>query len=294
MASVRDAIILAGGRGTRMLPASLYMAKETMPLVDTPVINHLISEATKSGVERVHLVLSERKMAILEEFIENDKVFGDDVRKDLPRDSLRLGSEGISLIPHIQYTPGGVADAISIAIENIDGPFLVLLGDMVILDTHCSPDNYDLENASNASMELVKIYEKWGMPCVGVCTVEESEISKYGVVNLSGDMVIGLVEKPSVDEAPSNFVLCGRYLFPEHTSKILQKYPVSEFGEMQSIFLLNHLIENDGLRAVNLDQMEIYDSGDPLSWLQSQVDHALRRDDLSDPMKKWIRERLYE
>ncbi len=294
MASVRDAIILAGGRGTRMLPASLYMAKETMPLVDTPVINHLISEATKSGVERVHLVLSERKMAILEEFIENDKVFGDDVRKDLPRDSLRLGSEGISLIPHIQYTPGGVADAISIAIENIDGPFLVLLGDMVILDTHCSPDNYDLENASNASMELVKIYEECEMPCVGVCTVEESEISKYGVVNLSGDMVTGLVEKPSVDEAPSNFVLCGRYLFPEHTSKILQKYPVSEFGEMQSIFLLNHLIENDGLRAVNLDQMEIYDSGDPLSWLQSQVDHALRRDDLSDPMKKWIRERLYE
>ena len=63
-------------------------------------------------------------------------------------------------------------------------------------------------------------------------TVEESEISKYGVVNLSDDMVIGLVEKPSVDEAPSNFVLCGRYLFSEHTSEILQKFPVSEFGEM--------------------------------------------------------------
>lgn len=294
MAAVRDAIILAGGRGTRMLPASLYMPKETMPLVDTPVINHLISEAAKSGVERVHLVLSERKMGILEEFIENDKVFEDDVRKELPRDSLRLRSEGISLIPHIQYNPGGVADAISVAIENIDGPFLVLLGDMVVLDTHCSPDDYALDNASNASMELVKMYEKWGLPCVGVCTVEESEISKYGVVNLSDDMVIGLVEKPSNDEAPSNFVLCGRYLFPEHTSEILQKFPVSEFGEMQSIFLLNHLIQNDGLRAVNLDQMEIYDSGDPLSWLQSQVDHALRRDDLSNQMKEWIIERIGE
>ena len=89
MAKVEDAVILAGGSGTRMLPASLFMPKETMPLVDTPIINHLIWEAAKAGVSRVHLVLSERKYGILRDFIDNEVVHENSIRTDLPRDSLR-------------------------------------------------------------------------------------------------------------------------------------------------------------------------------------------------------------
>tara|TARA_B100001123_G_scaffold7839_1_gene9718 strand:- start:985 stop:1869 length:885 start_codon:yes stop_codon:yes gene_type:complete len=294
MAGVRDAIILAGGIGTRMLPASLFAPKEVLPLVDTPLINHLIWEAAKAGATRVHLVLSQRKKDLLEKFIDRNAIHGSEVRVDLPRESLSLGVEGVEIIPHVQTTAGGVADAISVAIKQIDGPFLALLGDMVILDRHVNPKKSGVKDASGASLELVKMFERTGIPIVGVCPVESENIGKYGVVRLSGNQVLEIIEKPSESEAPSNYVLCGRYVLPRNTEEILQKYPISEFGELQSIHLLNHLIEDGGLMAVKLDEMKMYDSGDPLNWLKSQIDHALRREDFSNDLSEWIRSRIDE
>ena len=292
MAEVRDAIILAGGIGTRMLPASLFAPKEVLPLVDTPLINHLIWEAAKAGVTRIHLVLSERKRDFLHQFIDRGAIHGNEVRVDLPRESLSLGVKGVQIVPHVQTTAGGVADAISVAINQVDGPFLVLLGDMVIIDKHIGPKQSGVEEASGASLELVKMFERTGIPCVGVCPVESDNISKYGVVGLSGNQVVEIIEKPSESEAPSNYVLCGRYVLPSNTGGILQKYPISQFGELQSIHLLNHLIEEGGLMSVKLDEMKMYDSGDPLEWLKSQIDHALSREDMGSDLDDWIRSRM--
>jgi UTP--glucose-1-phosphate uridylyltransferase len=291
---VRDAIILAGGIGTRMLPASLYAPKEALPLVDTPIINHLIWEAAKAGVERVHLVLSQRKRDFLKQFLDSGSIHGDEVRVDLPRESLTLGVDGVQIVPHVQTTSGGVADAISVAIDRIDGPFLVLLGDMVIMDGDVSPKQSGVESASSASLSLVEVFESSGLPCVGVCPVESEHLGKYGVVGLSENRVIEIVEKPDGSEAPSNYVLCGRYVLPGNTAEILQKYPISEFGEMQSIHLLNHLIEEGGLMSVKLDEMKMYDSGEPLGWLKSQIDHALSREDFGEDLDIWIRSRIGE
>jgi UTP-glucose-1-phosphate uridylyltransferase len=79
---------------------------------------------------------------------------------------------------------------------------------------------------------------------------------------------------------------------PENTREILEHYPVSEFGEMQSIQLLNHLVNNEGLQAVKLDQMKMYDSGDSLAWLKSQIDHGLERSDIGPNLEDWIRRRI--
>ena len=292
MAEVRDAIILAGGIGTRMLPASLYAPKEALPLVDTPIINHVIWEAAKAGVERVHLVLTERKRDFLDQFLDSGPIHGDEVRVDLPRESLALGVDGVQIVPHVQTTAGGVGDAISVAIDRIDGPFLVLLGDMVIIDRHVSPKQSGVEEASEASLELVKMFESTGIPCVGVCSVESENVCKYGVVGLSEDRVVEIVEKPDESMAPSNYVLCGRYVLPSNTAEILEKYPTSQFGELQSIHLLNHLIEGEGLMSVKFDKMKMYDSGEPLGWLKSQIDHALNRADMGDDLADWIRARI--
>ena len=294
MTEVRDAIILAGGIGTRMLPASLYAPKEALPLVDTPIINHLIWEAAKAGVERVHLVLSQRKRDFLKQFLDSGSIHGDEVRVDLPRESLTLGVDGVQIVPHVQTTSGGVADAISVAIDRIDGAFLVLLGDMVIMDGDVSPKQSGVESASSASLSLVEVFESSGLPCVGVCPVESEHLGKYGVVGLSENRVIEIVEKPDGSEAPSNYVLCGRYVLPDNTAEILRKYPISEFGEMQSIHLLNHLIEEGGLMSVKLDEMKMYDSGEPLGWLKSQIDHALSREDFGEDLDTWIRSRIGE
>jgi len=289
---VRDAIILAGGLGTRMLPASLYSPKEALPLIDTPLLNHLVWEAGKAGATRVHLVLSERKRDLLDGFLDGNSFHYDGIRADLPRDSLTLGTDGIEIVPHVQIDAGGVADAISTAIDYVEGAFLVLLGDMLVMGGHFGPNESGRDHASEASKRLVSAFEETGLPCVGVCPVDEDEVSNYGVVEISDGMVVDIVEKPSRSQARSNFVLCGRYIFPENTSDILEGIPLSEFGEMQSIHLLNHLIENGGLKAVNLEGMEMYDSGDPISWLKSQIDHGLRRNDTSAELFEWLTDRL--
>ena len=291
MGSVDDAIILAGGNGTRMLPASLFMPKETMPLVDTPIINHLIWEAAKAGAKRIHLVLSQRKKDILEPFIVGEVMHEGDIRPDLPRNSLSLKIDGVEIIPHVQLSPGGVADAISVALGEIAGPFLVILGDMLILEEHLSPGHSGPDSGSSASKKLVARFEERGRPCVGVFPVETSELSKYGVVQFKGEEISEIVEKPAESEAPSNYVLCGRYLFPPETKAILEKYPVSDFGELQSIFFMRDLIRNQGLDAVKFEKMSMYDSGDPMIWLKSQIDHALMREDLSEELLSWLRQR---
>ena len=292
MAVVNDAVILAGGLGSRMLPASLYSPKETLPLVDTPIINHLVWVAAKAGVTRVHLVLSESKGKYLEPFINNSSIFAEDIRPDLPRSSLSLGVDGVEIIPHIQFHAGGVADAISLAIAQIDGPFLVLLGDMLIMDNHLSPRDIRVSNASSASLELVRVYEKNGKPCVGVFPVESKDIRKYGVVKIYDGLISEIIEKPDPEFAPGNYVLCGRYLLPEYTSDIIKRYPLSRYGEMQSIQMLRHFIRETGLVPIKFDGMKMYDSGDPLDWLKSQIDHALLREDTAVELDEWIRSRI--
>lgn len=292
MKKVEDAIVLAGGLGTRMLPASMYMPKETMPLMDTPLLNHLIWESAKAGVSRIHLVISPEKFKILEKFFVGDELFDGNVRADLPREVLRLGIEGVEIVPQIQNSPGGVADAISVALSDIEGPFLVLLGDIIMHGKIMPTGLPSPTEASTASKELVNRFHDDGVPCVGVCQVEDDDLNKYGVVEFSGDSIVNIVEKPTIEEAPSRYVLCGRYLLPENTGEILELFPKSKFGELQSIYLLNYLIGKNSLNAVKLDDWRMYDSGDPLTWLKSQIDYALRRVDISENLEMWISERI--
>ena len=293
MTEVRDAVILAGGRGTRMLPASLYMPKEALPLVDTPILNHLIWEAGRAGVRRIHVVLSSREKGLLEGVLgASGPLYNEDDRPDLPRKALTPHSDGLEVLIHIQQRPGGVADAIATAIHEVEGPFLVLLGDNLLISEHSGPMLSGTRYASKACLELVERYAETSLPSAAVLAVPEVDLVKYGVVGLEGDLVRTIIEKPSPDETPSPYVLCGRYLLPENTAEILDLYPEGEHGELQSIALLEHLIENDGLEAVKLKGYELYDSGDPVTWLKSQVDHTLRREDIGDDFGYWLRTRL--
>ena len=222
---VSEAVILAGGLGTRMLPASLYSAKEALPLIDTPILNHLVWECAKANVKRVHIVLSQRKMDLLDVFLRGESLCYDEVRPDLPRDSLALGIEGMEVIPHVQLNPGGVADAISVALENIESEFLVLLGDMLLMESHFGPSEAGPDNASGASKRLVDAFEKNGLPCVGLFEVEDEKVSKYGIVEISDGMVLGIEEKPKKPDQISTT------LFAVDTFS--QKYQ-DDFGEISS------------------------------------------------------------
>jgi len=294
VSEVRDAIILAGGMGTRMLPASLFVPKEALPIVDTPIINHLIWEASKAGVSKIHLVLSPEKRRILEPFILSSNPFDQEIRMDLPRGSLELGTEDVEIIAHTQPIPGGVGDAISVVKGHVSGPFLVLLGDNVLIGDHIGPHRLGPAYASEASLELVKRFEETGLPVVGVSMVNDDDLINYGVVDFNGTKISKIVEKPTILDAPSQYVLSGRYLLLDGAFKILESHPECEFGELQSIALLDFYISEVGLETVKLDNYRLYDSGNPFSWLKAQVDHALLRDDVGTEFRDWIGERLTE
>jgi UTP--glucose-1-phosphate uridylyltransferase len=197
----------------------------------------------------------------------------------------------VEVFVHIQHEPLGLGNAIECALGEINGPFLVLLGDNILLDQHTSPNAF---SPSKASKKLVESFEKNGLPCVGLLAVRPDEVSNYGVVRQEGARILEICEKPLPEDAPSNLVLCGRYLFTSDAKSLLQHYDVETYGELQSIAIQQHWMKNDGLVGVELANFQWYDSGKPLPWLQAQVDHALRRSDLSTSFREWLQERLAE
>ena len=283
MAAVEDAVLVAGGIGSRMLPASAAIAKEALPLVDIPAISHLAREAVEAGAKRLHIITSPTKdfTSLLK-----DNSWALDKRPDISKELLSPFAD-VEVLVHVQEVPRGFGDALSCALDSISGPFMVLLGDNILLDSYSSVSNY---NPSNASKILVEAYEKTSLPCVGLAAVEDPE--NYGVVSMEGQLVKEIVEKPNRNDAPSNLVLCGRYLFTEDTANLLSKFSFEEYGELQSIALQKHWMENDGLVGVELHGFQWYDSGAPLPWLKSQIDYALGREDMADEIRDWLKDRL--
>jgi UTP--glucose-1-phosphate uridylyltransferase len=113
------------------------------------------------------------------------------------------------------------------------------------------------------------------------------------VIELDGEKISQIIEKPEVDDAPSDKVLCGRYVFTSDSKELLMtKFPVSRFGEFQTIELQKYWMTGAGLIAVDLSDYQWYDSGNPLSWLKSQIDYGLRNPDYSNQLRLWLNRRL--
>lgn len=297
---VKDAIIVAGGIGSRMLPASGAVPKEALPLVDVPILWHLAHEAASAGVVRLHFVISPLKTGLAEVIspsIEKVEMLKK-ARPDLPPQAFQQIPNGVESFIHIQEKPNGLGDAIATALPTIKGPFLVLLGDNILLDDHSplrgvGPNNLEDLPVSKASHRLVEEYNNSGRPTVGLIGLPQEKLNKFGVVEFVDGKVVQIVEKPPRGEETSNLVLCGRYLFTSDTAELLEKYNHANHGELQSIRIQEHWMnEEGGLAGVELDGFDWYDSGDPLSWLQAQIDHALRRPDLRGFMLSWLEERL--
>jgi UTP--glucose-1-phosphate uridylyltransferase len=285
MGKVRDAVIVAAGLGTRMLPTSAYIPKELLPLVDVPVLHHLIFEAKAAGCDRIHIITSPTK---------DFTPLQENLTKTYPmytkEQSLLHPLEGVEVFYHTQYEQKGLGHAIMMARDGIQGPFLVLLGDNILTSNHAALHEF---MPSNVSKQLVELYEEYMQPCAAIYDVGIERVGNYGIVSLNDDLITSIVEKPNQEDAPSTFALCGRYIFGGDTFDLLDHYSVEEHGEMQSIELLSHWMRADTLRAVHLPNMVAwYDSGLPLEWLKSQIDHALKRPEYAQSLRTWLQERM--
>ena len=285
MEPVKDALIIAAGLGTRMFPTSAMQPKESLPLLDVPLLTHLVGEAKAAGVDRLHIVTSPTKSfaSLLE-----DKGSMHALQSHLDPSLFHMTS-GLEVHVHLQHEPKGVGDAIRCGLNDVEGPVLVLLGDNLIMDRHTPLTAFE---SSQASKSLVEAFARTGEATVGLIEVPETAVEQYGIVGMTNNRITSLVEKPSLESAPSRLALCGRYVFPRSLKLMLDRFTYEEHGDLQSIAIQNHWMAKGQLHGLVFNEAQWYDSGAPMLWLKAQIDHALRRDDHRASFEAWLEQRL--
>ncbi|MFP8919574.1 UTP--glucose-1-phosphate uridylyltransferase GalU [Megasphaera sp.] len=287
---IRKAVIPAAGYGTRFLPVTKAIPKEMIPIVDKPVIQYIVEEALQSGIEEILIITGHGKRAIEDHF---------DTNIDL---ELQLRQQGKDQLLHLvqdissinihyirQKHMRGLGDAIRCAESFIDNePFAVLLGDDVV---------YNPEQP--ALKQMMDAFSRLGATMLGCQEVPQELVSRYGIVQgqpTDDDRVVKLidmVEKPAVDEAPSRLAALGRYILTPDIFEILRRVQPGKGGEIQLTDALRLMADREAVYAYTFSGRS-YDTGNKLGFLKATVEYALRREDLGDAFREYLRHSLPE
>ncbi len=285
MKTLRKAVIPVAGLGTRFLPATKAQPKEMLPLVDTPVIQYVVEEAIRAGVESLVLVTGRGKAAIENHF---DVAFEleDTLRRRGKQEELAV-IQGISHLAHFAYVrqgePLGLGHAVLCARYAVgDEPFALLLGDDVF------------DERDSALDSLIAAYRSSGKSVVGVQEVPPEHVSRYGIVNAPGSNqavwdVTNIVEKPSPKDAPSRWAVVGRYVLEPRVFEHLAALEPGVGGEYQLTDALAVLAREGRLVATPIPAKR-YDTGNKLDYLKANVEFALKREDLREDFTAYLKE----
>ncbi|MEV7028682.1 UTP--glucose-1-phosphate uridylyltransferase GalU [Streptomyces sp. NPDC093272] len=283
---VRKAVVPAAGLGTRFLPATKATPKEMLPVVDKPAIQYVVEEAARAGLDDILMVTGRHKRAIEDHF---DHAFeleqalaakGDTVRLDAVRDPARLAD-----IHHIrQGDPLGLGHAVLCARHHVgDQPFAVLLGD-------------DLIDARETLLDrMLEVRDRLGGSVVALMRVDPAQVHLYGcaAVERTGEegvlRVTGLVEKPSRQDAPSDYAVIGRYVLDPAVFGVLERTAPGRGGEIQLTDALRELAADGTVHGVVFDGLR-YDTGDKADYLRTVVRLACERPDLGPGFTAWLKE----
>jgi UTP--glucose-1-phosphate uridylyltransferase len=287
---VRKAVFPAAGLGTRFLPATKSQPKEMLPLVDKPIIQYGVEEAMAAGCDQIIIVTGRGKTAIEDHF---------DVSYELEKMLEARGKteklalvRAISDMIHVAYVRQkealGLGHAVLMAKELVGNePFAVLLADDVI------------DAPTPCLKQMMEVFEKTGSSVIATQVVEGPAISAYGV--LAGKPaaefedgrvfdVTDLVEKPRPEEAPSNRAIIGRYILTPRIFEVLERAPMGAGGELQLTDAIRLLLEHEKVYGYAFEGTR-YDAGDKLGFLKATIDFALKRKELGDDLRAWLRNR---
>jgi UTP--glucose-1-phosphate uridylyltransferase len=282
---VRKAIIPAAGLGTRFLPATKAQPKEMLPIVDKPTLQYIIEEAVESGIEEILIITGRNKQSIENHFdksVELELELEKSGKFDL-LEEIRQISDLVNIHYIRQKEPKGLGHAIYCAKSFIGNePFAVLLGDDIVYN----PKKPCLK-------QMIECYDKYQTSILGVQEVADEDVNKYGIVD--GKQiedriytVKDLVEKPSIEDAPSNIAILGRYVINPEIFEILEHLEPGKGGEIQLTDGLKELAKREAMYAYIFDGKR-YDVGNKLGYLEATVEFALRRDDLRDDFLKYLK-----
>ncbi|WP_366917017.1 UTP--glucose-1-phosphate uridylyltransferase GalU [uncultured Phascolarctobacterium sp.] len=280
---VRKAVIPAAGLGTRFLPVTKATPKEMLPIVDKPTIQYIIEEALASGIEDILIITGRSKRAIEDHF---DRSI--ELELNLAAGGKTQELEMVKKISDIrihyirQKEPRGLGHAILCAKQFIgDEPFAVLLGDDVV------------DGEVPALKQLMEVYAKTGASVLGVQEVPQEKVSAYGIVASEPTAetrtftVSDMVEKPSVEEAPSRLAVLGRYIINPEIFPILETTSPGRGNEIQLTDALKELAKLQKMYAYNFEG-RCYDVGDKQGFLEATVEMALKRPDLQEKFLAYL------
>ena len=281
---VRKAIIPAAGLGTRFLPATKSQPKEMLPIVDKPTLQYIIEEAIESGIEEILIVTGRSKKSI-EDHFDRSVELELELEQKGKKEMLKMVQD-ISNMVNIHYIrqkePKGLGHAIHCAKSFIGNePFAVLLGD-------------DIVDAKVPCLkQLINTYDEYKTTVLGVQEVAKEDTDKYGILDVKHieDRVYkvkDMVEKPSVEEAPSNIAILGRYIITPEIFNILENQEPGKGGEIQLTDALQTLATKEAIYAYNFEGRR-YDVGDKLGFLEATVDFALKRPELRDEFMEFLK-----
>ncbi|MGP5587347.1 UTP--glucose-1-phosphate uridylyltransferase GalU [Glutamicibacter ardleyensis] len=288
--SITKAVIPAAGLGTRFLPATKAMPKEMLPVVDKPAIQYVVAEAVGAGLDDVLMITGRSKRALEDHF---DRVPALEATLEAKGDDKKLRSvQEATELGNIHYVrqsdPRGLGHAVLCAKQHVGyEPFAVLLGDDLI------------DSRDELLSVMIATQQKTGGSVIALMEVEPEQISAYGCADVSavdGEEYVkvnALVEKPSVEEAPSNLAIIGRYLLHPQVFEVLEHTAPGRGGEIQLTDALQELATDNksdggGVHAV-IFRGRRYDTGDKLSYLQANVTLAVENEELGEGMKSWLK-----
>ncbi len=277
---VRKAVIVAAGLGTRMLPASKVIPKEILPVVDTPAIQVVVEEALASGIEEIILVVSPTRTLVLDHF---------KPAEDLERHLARTGKhEALELVRRTnnparfrtahQHEPLGLGHAVLQARPEVgDEPFAVMLPDDIF------------DGPRPCLRQLIEVAEAQQAPVLALNRVAPSEVCKYGIAAIRPvgprlHELTGMVEKPSLENAPSDFAIMGRYVLTADLFELLAHLKPGAGGEIQLTDGLLALMSRRKMYGYEYDGVR-YDLGDLVGYITAQVGFGLKRPDMADRLR---------
>ncbi|CCI84292.1 UTP-glucose-1-phosphate uridylyltransferase [Lactobacillus pasteurii DSM 23907 = CRBIP 24.76] len=282
---VRKAIIPAAGLGTRFLPATKAMPKEMVPIVDKPTIQFIVEEAKASGIEDILIVTGKAKRSIEDHFDSNPEL-EQDLKATGKLELLKLTQDITNLGVNLYYTrqphPKGLGDAIYRARSFVAGePFVVMLGDDL------------MDDKVPLTKQLIDDYNEIHASAIAVMKVAHEDVSKYGIIEPEGKIndqlynVRSFVEKPAVEEAPSDLAIIGRYLLTPEIFDILEHQKPGRGGEIQLTDAIDSLNKTQRVFA-HVFTGQRHDVGNKEGYLETSIEYGLQHPETRDELRQYI------
>jgi UTP--glucose-1-phosphate uridylyltransferase len=283
---IKKAVIPAAGWGTRFLPITKSQPKEMIPIVDTPVIQYVVEEAVESGITDILMIIGKGKRAIEEHFDRSPQLEESLLAKK--RYELLEQMKKISQLANIHFVwqkeMNGLGDAIRYARNHVGNePFAVLLGDTLI-----SGDGEPI------TKQLIDVYDRYRSSVVALEEVPKKKVHRYGVIQgkkLEKNVMIAedFIEKPSIEEAPSNLAIASRYIFTPEIFDYLDKTKPGKNNEIQLTDAMRKMVKKYAMYGLQFKGTR-YDIGNKLDFIKTNVIYGLMHDEIGDPLREWLKD----